>query len=252
MSSASADLHQMASLGRLLARIVHEINTPLASIFSNNEVLTRSMANLGPLLADGSPEALAKARRIVSACADLTAVDKIACERIRGIISGMKTFARLDSSEPRVIDLNKHLRDTIKLTEAEFRGRVAVETDLADLPEVECYPQMLSQVILNLLVNAGQAIEGGGAIRVRTHRDGNMAHITISDSGRGMTDEQKTRAFEAGYTTKPIGEGTGLGLSIAREIIEQKHGGSIRFESELGKGTTFHILLPIRQTRSSQ
>jgi signal transduction histidine kinase len=120
------------------------------------------------------------------------------------------------------------LRDTLKLTQAEFRRRVTVETDLGELPEIYCFPQMLNQVFLNLLVNAGQAIECTGTITVRTRFEGGAVHISIADTGRGMTAEQQARVFEAGYTTKPVGEGTGLGLSIAREIVEGKHGGSGR------------------------
>jgi two-component system, NtrC family, sensor kinase len=127
-----------------------------------------------------------------------------------------------------------------------------VEMDLGGLPEVECFPQMLGQVFLNLLVNAAQAIEGDGTITVRTRLEGPMVHISIADTGRGMTAEQKAKAFQAGYTTKAVGEGTGLGLSIAKEIIEDRHGGTIDFESELGIGTIFHVRIPVRQTRSSQ
>jgi signal transduction histidine kinase len=157
----------------------------------------------------------------------------------------------VDSTDPRRINLNEHLRDTLKLTEAEFRRRVAVETDFGELPDVECYPQMLSQVFLNLLVNAGQAIEGEGRITVRTRMEGEMVHVSISDTGRGMSSDTQAHAFEAGFTTKPVGEGTGLGLSISREIIEDKHGGTMNFESRPGEGTTFHIRIPVQQKRSS-
>ncbi len=246
-SPAAAELHQMASIGRLLTGIVHEINSPLGSIFSNNEVIRRSLEMLLPLLSNPTPESLEKACRIVETCRDLAAVDRIACERIRGVIRGLKSFSRVDGSEPRKADLNEHLRDTLKLTQAEFRKRISVETDFGELPEVECYPQMLSQVFLNLLINAGQAIEGEGRIYVRTRLEDGTAHISIADTGRGMTPEQKARAFHAGFTTKAVGEGAGLGLSIAREIVEEKHGGSISFESELGKGTTFHVRVPVRR-----
>jgi two-component system NtrC family sensor kinase len=250
MSSPAADLHQFASIGRLLAGIVHEINTPIGSIFSNTETIQRSLEMLEPLLADNTPESMEKARRIVATCQSLTAVDRIACERIRSVIRGLKTFSRVDGGELRRVDLNENLRDTLKLTHAEFRKRVAVETDFGELPEIECYPQMLNQVFLNLLVNAGQAIEGEGKITVRTRLEGGDAHISIADTGRGMTSTQKAKAFQAGFTTKALGEGAGLGLSIAREIIEDKHRGSIYFESEPGKGTTFHIRVPVQQTRS--
>jgi two-component system, NtrC family, sensor kinase len=250
MSFPGAELHQFAAIGRLLAGIVHEINTPIGSIFSNTEVILRSLEMLEPLLADGSPESLEKARRIVATCQSLTTVDRIACERIRSVIHGLKSISRVDDGEPRKVDINQHLRDTLKLTQAEFRRRVTVETDFGELPEVECYPQMLNQVFLNLLVNAGQAIEGEGKITVTTRADGGMVHISIGDSGRGMTPEQQSKAFEAGFTTKAVGEGTGMGLAISKEIIEEKHGGRIDFESEPGRGTTFHICIPVRQTRS--
>jgi two-component system NtrC family sensor kinase len=254
MSPSAAELHQMASIGRLLAGIVHEINTPLGSVFSNNEVLRLSLEKFDALLVEGDAARVEKARQIVGTLQQLAAVDQIACERIRAVIRGLKTFARTDGSEPRNADLNQHLRDTLKLTQAEFRRRIAVETDFAELPEVECYPQMLSQVFLNLLVNAGQAIEGQGTITVRTRLEdnGEMVHVSIADSGRGMTPEQQEKAFRAGFTTKAVGEGTGLGLSIAKEIIEEKHGGSIAFESAPGVGTTFHVRIPVRQTRSRQ
>ncbi|PWU03580.1 MAG: hypothetical protein C5B51_18760 [Terriglobia bacterium] len=250
MTSPTAELHQLAAIGRLLTGIVHEINTPLGSIFSNNDVILRSLEMLPGLLDNPTPESLAKARRVVETCHNLAAVDKIACERIRSIIRGLKSFSRTDGSELRKVDLNQQLLDTLKLTQAEFRKRITVETGLADLPEVECYPQMLNQVFLNLLVNAGQAIVGDGKIAVRTRLEEGCVHISIADNGRGMTREQKARAFDEGFTTKPLGEGTGLGLSISREIIEKQHGGSIDFESEPGLGTTFHIRIPVRQGAS--
>jgi len=249
MSFPNAEVHQFAAIGRLLAGIVHEINSPIGSIFSNNEVTLRSLEMLDGLLAENTPESIERARRIVASCQSLAAVDRIACERIRSVIRGLKTISRVDG-EPRKVDLNEQLRDTLKLTQAEFRRRVAVETDFGELPEVECYPQMLNQVFLNLLVNAGQAIEGEGRITVRTRAEDGGVHITIADTGRGMTREQQGKAFDAGYTTKAVGEGTGMGLAISREIIEEKHGGSIAFESAPGVGTTFHIRIPLRQTRS--
>lgn len=252
MSPPAAELHQMASIGRLLAGIVHEINSPLGSIFSNNEVLARSLGMLDELLAEGRPESLEKARRVTATCLSLASVDRIACERIRSVILGLKSLTRLDTPQPRKADLNQHLRDTLKLTQAEFRKRVVVETDFGELPEVECFPQMLNQVFLNLLVNAGQAIDGEGKIVVRTRLEGDCVHVSIADTGRGMTAEQQAHAFEAGYTTKPIGEGTGLGLAIAKQIIEEKHGGSITFESRPGAGATFHIRVPVHHPGSVQ
>src|SRR5207302_164322 len=137
-------------------------------------------------------------------------------------------------------DLNEQLRMALKLMHGEFRRRIVVETDYGEVPPVECYAPMLDQVFLNLLVNAGQAIEGEGRIGVRTRCDGAAVRISISDTGRGIPSEQKDKIFTEGFTTKPAGVGTGLGLAIAREVVVEKHGGRIDFESEPGVGTTFH------------
>ncbi|MFN7993218.1 MAG: ATP-binding protein [Bryobacteraceae bacterium] len=245
------EAHQMASIGRLLAGIVHEIKSPIGSIFSNNEVLSLSLNKLQELVSDGQPEALERARAIIETCRNLAAVDRIACQRIESVIRGLKTFARPADPDLRRVDLNENLRDTLKLTQAEFRRRITVETDFGNLPEVECYPQLLNQVFLNLLVNAGQAIEGEGTITVRTREEDGWVHIVIADNGRGMTPEQQKKVFASGFTTKPVGEGTGLGLAISREIVEEKHRGAITFESAPGAGTTFHVRIPVRQSRDN-
>ena len=250
MSSPATELHQMAAAGRLLASIAHELNTPIGSIFSNTDVIERSLEMLEPLLAEASPESLDKARRIVELCRNLAAIDRIACERVRSVIRGLKAFSRTDPSEPQRIDVNRLLLDTLKLTQAEFARRITVETDFHDLPDLEGYPQMLGQVFLNLLVNAAQAIEGEGRIRIATRLEEGALRITIADTGRGMTLEDQARAFDPGFTTKPVGEGTGMGLAISREIVEVRHGGTIGVESEAGLGTAFYIRIPVRRTRS--
>ncbi|HUB31827.1 MAG TPA: HAMP domain-containing sensor histidine kinase [Bryobacteraceae bacterium] len=245
--AASADLHQMAAAGRLLAGVVHEINTPLGSILSNAEVIERSLEMLAAMLADPRPQSLERARRLVGTCQSLAAIDRVASERIRAVIRGLKKFARADGEAPRAIDLNQHLRDSLLLARAEFGSRIRVEADFGTLPEVECFPQMLGQVFLNLLVNAAHAIEGDGTIRARTRLEDGVVYVAISDTGRGMTAEERARAFQPGFTTKPIGEGCGMGLAIAREIIEDRHGGTIGCESEFGHGATFHIRIPVRR-----
>ncbi len=250
MSSPVTELHQMASAGRLLAGVIHEINSPLGSIFSNSEVLLRSLESLGALLQEGSPESIEKARRTIETCRNLSAVDRIACERIRSVIRGLKSFVRVDTGDRRVVSLNDQLRDTVKLAHAEFGKRVTVEAELEDLPAVECFPQALNQVFLNLLVNACQAIDGDGRITIRSRLENGWVHVSIADTGRGMSPEEQARAFQVGFTTKPLGEGIGIGLSIAKEVVEERHGGSVTFESEPGVGTTFHVRIPVRQTRS--
>jgi signal transduction histidine kinase len=234
---------------------VHEIKTPIGSIFSNNEVIIRSLDRIKALLAeaqrDGSP-APQKALDMIDIIAGLAAVDKIACERISDIIRSLKTFARVNVSELMRADINHLLRNTIKLVNTVFKDRIQIRTEMAELPEVECYPGLLSQVFLNLIVNAGQAIEGDGVITVRTALEANAVHIAIQDTGRGIPAEIQPKIFTAGFTTKAFGEGTGLGLNISREIVEDTHGGRISFETEPGKGTTFDVRIPIEQKQRSE
>ena len=184
----------------MLAGIVHEINTPIGSIFSNNEVTLRSLEMLSGLLEEPQKSGLEKARKILETLHSLAGVDKIACERIGSVIRGLKTFARVDSSECRKVDLNENLRSTLKLTQAEFRrGRqITVETDFGELPEMECYPHMLNQVFLNLLVNAGQAIEGEGRITVRTRQEGSRGAHLHSGHGAGHAARRAAAHLLAG------------------------------------------------------
>jgi signal transduction histidine kinase len=247
-----ADAHKMASLGRLSAGIVHEINTPIGSIFSNNEVIARSLEKLKSLLEAarnaGHPPP-DRSMELIDTIMSLSAVDKIACERIAAIVRSLKTFSRVDEGDIRKVDIHDMLRNTLKLTSTVLRRRIAIEQDFGDVPELECYPGLLNQVFLNLIVNAGQAIEGEGKITVRTRAEPGCVHVSISDTGRGIRREDRGKIFTRGFTTKPIGEGAGIGLAISREIVVDTHGGSIDFESEPGEGTTFHVRLPYEQPR---
>jgi two-component system, NtrC family, sensor kinase len=246
-----AEAHRLASLGRLSAGIIHEIKTPIGSIFSNNDVILRSLDKIKTLLSDAQTEGgppPKKALDMIDIIAGLAAVDKIACERISGVIRSLKTFARVNENELLKTDVNDMLLHTIKLTSTVFRDRVRIETDFGELPPVECYPGLLNQVFLNLIVNAGQAIEGAeGRILVATRQEGSDVHVSVQDNGGGIPPEIQGKIFAAGFTTKPFGEGTGLGLSISREIVEDTHHGRINFESETGKGTTFHVRIPIER-----
>jgi len=251
LAAQLSEEYKMASIGRLLAGIVHEINSPIGSILSNNQVIVRALERVEQALAGGDPASLAKAKGLVGTCRSLAAVDKIACERIAEVVRGLKTFARVESADLRKVNLNEQIQNTLKLTHGEFKNRITVETDLGELPPVECHANMLNQVFLNILVNAGQAIEGHGKITVRTRREGDRVHIAISDTGPGIRPEDRPKIFAQGFTTKPVGVGTGLGLSISKKIVEETHGGSLDFESEPGAGTTFHIRVPIEQGRQA-
>jgi signal transduction histidine kinase len=256
LSRKLAEAHKMASLGRLSAGIVHEINTPIGSILSNNETIRRSLESLKKLIVTAQNENVPpppKAVALLETLSNLTDIDKIACERIYAVIRSLKTFARVNEGDLRKVDIHELLLNTIKLSGCVFRRRITVETDFGDLPEVECYPGLLNQVFLNLVVNASQAIPGEGTVTVKTASDGGTnVDIWISDTGSGIPPEARPKIFSAGFTTKPLGEGTGLGLTITREIVEDTHGGKIDFETEMGVGTTFHVRIPVQQPRSQE
>ena len=245
----------MASLGRLATGIVHEINTPIGSILSNNETIRRSLESLKKLLLTaqetGQPPP-PKTLALLDTLGNLTDIDKIACERIYAVIRSLKTFARVSESDIRKVDIHEILLNTIKLSGCVFRRRITVVTDFGELPEVECYPGLLNQVFLNLVVNASQSIEGEGTVTVRTRLDGDYVDIWVIDTGAGIPPEARSKIFSAGFSTKAIGEGTGLGLTITREIVEDTHGGTIDFETEMGVGTAFHVRIPVQQPRTEE
>jgi len=247
LRAALEEAYKMASLGRLVTGIVHEMNTPLASILSNNAVMQRGLETLQKLLAEPGEAERARAAVILEQLRSLAAVDKTACERISAVIPGLKAFARVEEAAVQKADLNAILKSTLALVRCECRSRVSFELDLGELPEVECYPQSLYQVFLNLLVNAEQAIEGQGTVSVSTRLEGDRVHASVADTGRGIRPEDRANIFRPGFTTKPVGVGSGLGLSICRQIVVDRHGGRIEFESKPGVGTTFHVWLPLEQ-----
>jgi signal transduction histidine kinase len=242
-----SDVYPLVSLGRLLAGVLHEINNPLGSILSNNGTAVRALAGLEEKLIElarhGEPPT-PRVLETVETLAGLAAVDRLACERISSLVRSLKTFTRSGLGQRRRIQLNDLVRDAVRLAEAQFRDRIELAFQPTSLPEVECYPPRLSQVMLNLLLNAGQAIAGKGRIEVRTLCESAGVVIEVQDNGCGIPPELRGRIFERGFTTKPLGVGSGLGLAISREIITVEHNGTISFESAEGAGTTFRIGLP--------
>lgn len=240
----------MASLGRLLAGIVHEINTPIGSIFSNNQVVLRSLEMLKKDLEQVTGENAAHARALVATCHSLAEVDKIACDRIGGVIRGLKSFARADSDELHRVDIFEQVTGTLKLVRGEYGRRIFFENLVPpDLPRIECHPGKLNQALLNIIVNAAQAIEGTGQVTIGASAAADSVEIRIHDTGKGIPESVRERIFQSGYTSKPAGQGTGLGLTLSKRIIVDLHGGELDFESREGEGTTFRIQLPLEQRR---
>jgi two-component system NtrC family sensor kinase len=239
---------KMASIGQLVAGIAHEINTPIGSINSNNDILIRSVGKMRDFLnCPDCPSAVRENPEVVKIMKILEEINRnnrMACDRIIDIIRSLKNFARSDDSEKRKVNIHVGLDNTLTLVHHQLKNRVQVVKEYGDLPEIECYPNQINQVFMNLLVNAAQAIPESGTLTIKTFRDGDFVKIMIRDTGVGIPKENLGRIFDLGFTTKGVGVGTGLGLSICYKIIQDHHG-KIDVESTVGEGTTFTLTLPL-------
>jgi two-component system NtrC family sensor kinase len=235
------ELQRHAALGRLLAGVAHEFSVPVGSILSNRDLSLRLIGRLEQAVADS---ATARVGELLASWREMAQLDQIAGERIGHLVRSLKVAARASDSQLHRANLNDIVDSAVQLAKAQFRERITVDVTLGALPDVECYPHLVSQAVLNLVMNAGQAIDGTGKITVCTERDGDSAHIWVADTGCGIRDEHRAKVLKQGFTTKPVGAGTGLGLMIVQQAVTE-HGGSVTFESEWGCGTTFHIRIPL-------
>ncbi len=235
----------LATLGSMVAGVAHEIKTPLSAIRGNNEVLEtvaeRVRDRLG-VLASEHPDLKSECEETCEVLDDSVRTNKLAIERLLEIVKGASNIARVDDGKE-VLDIRAGIDSSLILLAHEVKGRIEVIREFADVPDCECCPGQICQVLLNLLVNASQAIEGRGTIRIRTWEDNDTVRVAISDDGPGISEEVQERIFDAGFTTKSSEQGSGLGLSISRRIV-QNHGGSLEVKSRPGTGTTFTMSLP--------
>ncbi len=265
---------KMASLGQMVAGLAHEINTPLGYVKNNIEMMINNQQTINEaiekyqklldLLVNGVEEGLEETvtdlamlstelekNTVLEDSKTMLSQALVGTERIQELIRNLREFSRLDEADLAKIDLNNSLEATLVIANNIIKNKAVVKKDFTPNLMAECYPAQYNQVMLNLLTNAAQAIDGQGTITIRTYKEpGNpdMAVVRISDTGRGIPQENLGKIFEPFFTTKKIGEGTGLGLSISYKIIE-KHNGSIKVESEVGRGTDFYVRIPVVQQR---
>jgi PAS domain S-box-containing protein len=273
---------KLEAVGQLAAGIAHEINTPTQYVGDNTRFLQESFRDLNEVLAkygrlleavksaEDGLQAVREVEEIIRKV-DLTylageiprAFNETleGVERVTKIVRAMKEFSHPGTTEKALADINKALENTITVSRNEWKYVAEMVIDLdSSLPPVPCLLGEFNQAILNLIINAahaiadvvGDAAKGKGTIRVSTrHKDG-WAEVRISDTGSGIPENIRSRIFNPFFTTKKVGKGTGQGLAIAHNVIVKKQGGTIDFESEVGKGTTFIIRLPLVDGATAQ
>lgn len=253
---------KMASVGQLAAGVAHEINNPIGFVNSNFSRMKDYTASLKQLIGtyeeiirhsdQETPEILAlqKFKKnidfdfMMEDIDDLVSESQEGIDRVKNIVQGLKDFSRAGDDDWEEANINSCLDSTLNICINEIKYKAKVEKNYAELPLINCIPAQLNQVFMNLLVNAAQAIDTMGQIRLETRVDTDQISIIIADTGAGIPKDKLSKIFDPFFTTKAIGQGTGLGLSIAYGIIE-KHKGKISVASTLGEGTTFSICLPI-------
>lgn len=254
---------KLASIGQLAAGVAHEINNPIGYIFSNFgtlETYIRSLLKIldayenldkGPdkVAADQALRAIQKEVELDYLKEDIPALmneSREGISRVRKIVQDLKDFSRTDTAlEWQWANLHQGIDSTLNIVSNEIKYKADIIKNYGDIPDVECLPGQINQVVMNLVVNAAHAIEQErGSISISTRKCGESVEIEIRDTGNGIAPENLSRIFDPFFTTKPVGKGTGLGLSLSYGII-QKHKGEISVQSTVGEGTTFLLRIPI-------
>ncbi|MDF2907525.1 MAG: hypothetical protein K0R34_2846 [Herbinix sp.] len=237
---------KMASVGMLTAAITHEINTPIGAINSNvqlGDMLLTSVA-MHSLIMENEELSI-----LFAQLKEVNDINLIACGRIVEIIKSLKTFSRIDQSDFQEADINDGIKSVLVLTRNLIKNRIVIHEDYGDIPPIRCFPGQLNQVIMNIVVNATQAIEGEGELFIRTYQRDRDLYISIRDTGIGIKSEDLSKLYDPGFTTKGVGVGLGLGLYLSYNIMKN-HKGDIAVSSEYGKGAEFTLRIPMENDRT--
>lgn len=238
---------KMAAIGKLVAGIVHEMNTPLGASNSAIDVFDRCIERIGKLQDPGvsikEMRESGELRRSLDHVRENQKIARDANERLWRILANLKTFIRLDASQREPVDLHTGLNSAIELLQYECRDSIEIVKDYGDLPRVDCYPSEINQVFMSLLTNAVESIENEGKITVRTTAGNGDVRVSISDTGAGVPADKLPHLFDPGFSTKGNRVKTGMGLLVSSNFV-QKHGGRIDVESKVGEGSTFTVVLP--------
>jgi signal transduction histidine kinase len=239
---------KLAALGRLVAGVAHEVNSPLGALSSAVDTFGRAYERILELLSSDGCETgskvAGKTAALKSTLEDTLRVAQEACQRMDSLVKAMRRFANLDHAPLRRAEIRDCLESTLALLNHELRSEIQVVKDFDSTASIDCYPLELNQLFTCLLMNSIEAIPGAGRIEIRTRQTGDRLVIQIADSGRGIASEDIDRIFEPGFTTKGAGVGTGLGLPTCQKIVE-KHRGTIEVKSQPGSGTVVTLSLPL-------
>jgi PAS domain S-box-containing protein len=253
-----ASMEKHDSIGRLAAGVAHEINTPIQYLKDSVSFVQEGVQELLDYidtLHAAMPQPREPDENVEELRTELPPALKLMADglsRIAMIVRSMKDFSHADQNEVAQVDLNRCIESTLVVATSEYKLVADVETELGEIPTVTCNGGQINQVFLNLVVNAAHAIadkikgtSDRGKITVRTKADGEYVVVEIEDTGGGIPEAVRERIFDQFFTTKEVGRGTGQGLSVARKVIVNAHNGSIDFTTEVGKGTTFIVKLPV-------
>ena len=241
---------KLASIGQLAAGVAHEINNPIGFVNSNLNTARRYLGVLEQAITQeatgATPSADGDVNETLEDFRALLSESLGGIARVARIVADLKDFSHVDGGEDALADINDGVRSALNVATSEVTHRADVETAFASLPPMRCRPGRLNQVFLNLIVNAAQAMDKRGVIRIGTALVGGAIHVTVADTGSGIPPDVLPRIFDPFFTTKDVGRGTGLGLTISHDIVKA-HGGAIEVASEAGVGTTFTVILPVKE-----
>lgn len=256
---------KMASIGQMAAGVAHEINNPIGFVSSNLDSLKHYIESLVQVIKQDSKlidecQQVESLGALVSASTQardqadleflLEDLDSLIAEsidgtqRVKRIVADLKDFSHVDQPEMVVADLHELIDKTLAVAANEIRYKAEIVRNYGEVPQITCYGGKISQVVLNFIVNAAQAIEEQGTITIQTGCEADQAWFEIRDTGCGIPAETLSKIYDPFFTTKPVGEGTGLGLHMVHKIVEA-HKGSVHVESAVGVGTAFRVTIPV-------